>query len=174
MGRKKQSDHAITAKSLLGVGEDATFSGVTSFMRRKYTKDIEGADLVVWGIPLDTSVTNRPGARFGPAAVRKASCIMDADPIYPFHMDAFDTLAVADYGDCPISTNRVWENPEIIEAETNKILDTGAFLLSLGGDHYVTWPLLRAQNAMALCRLFNSMRIRIPGKLMMAMMGFLK
>lgn len=144
MGNKDQSDHAITATSLLGSGEDATFSGVMSFMRRKYTKDIDGADLVVMGIPLDTSVTNRPGTRFGPGAIRRASCILDADPQYPFHMDLFQSLAVADYGDCPVSTNRVWENPERIEQEAKKILDTGAYLLSLGGDHYATWPLLRA------------------------------
>lgn len=144
MGKKDSSDYAITANSLYGNGEDATFSGVMSFMRRKYTKDVEGADMVVWGIPLDTSVTNRPGTRFGPNAIRRASAIMDADPIYPFHLDAFEKLAIADYGDCAISTNRVWENPEKIETEASKILDTGAYLLSLGGDHYVTWPLLKA------------------------------
>ncbi|MEM7068952.1 MAG: agmatinase [Pseudomonadota bacterium] len=144
MGKKNQSDFAVTANSLLGTGEDSTFSGVMSFMRRKYTKNVDGADMVVWGIPLDTSVTNRPGTRFGPAAIRRASCILDADPQYPFHMDLFETLAVADYGDCSISTNRVWENPDKIEAEAKAILDTGAYLLSLGGDHYVTWPLLKA------------------------------
>ena len=144
MGKKDQSDYAITAQGFLGAGEDATFSGVMSFMRRKYSKNVDGADLVVMGIPLDTSVTNRPGTRFGPAAIRRASCIMDSDPVYPFHMDVFDVLGIADYGDCSISTNRVWENPEKIEAEAKAILDTGAYLLSLGGDHYVTWPLLRA------------------------------
>ncbi|MEM7289682.1 MAG: agmatinase [Pseudomonadota bacterium] len=144
MAKKDASDHAITNTGLLGFGGDATFSGVMSFMRRKYTKDVTGADVVVWGIPLDTSVTNRPGTRFGPAAIRRASCVMDADPIYPFHLDAFDALAMADYGDCALSTNRVWENPERIESEAKEILDTGAYLLSLGGDHYVTWPLLRA------------------------------
>ncbi|MEM8652332.1 MAG: agmatinase [Pseudomonadota bacterium] len=145
MGKKDKSDHAITAQSLLGSGKDSTFSGVMSFMRRKYTKDVDGADMVVWGIPLDTSVTNRPGTRFGPNAIRQASAILDAqDPQYPFHLDLFENLAVADYGDCSISTNRVWENPERIENEAKSIIDTGAYLLSLGGDHYVTWPLLKA------------------------------
>ena len=144
MTHKDKSDQAITATSFLGGQSEGTFSGVMSFMRRKYTKDVEGADLVVWGIPLDTSVTNRPGTRFGPNAIRTASSILDLDPQYPFHMDPFETLAVADYGDCVISTNRVWENPERIEKEAAGILASGAYLLSLGGDHYVTWPLLKA------------------------------
>lgn len=144
MGKSETADHAITAKSLLGNSGDHTFSGVTSFMRRKYTKEIDDADIVVWGIPLDTSVTNRPGARFGPAAIRSASCIMDNDPIYPFNVDFFERVAVADYGDCVISSDRVWENPDLIETQAKQILDSGAYLLSLGGDHYVTWPLLRA------------------------------
>ncbi len=141
---KHHTDQAITAKSLLGVKHEPTFSGVLSFMRRKYTKDVADADLVVWGIPLDTSVTNRPGARFGPNAIRAASAIFDLDPQYPFQMDLFEHLAVADYGDCFIHNSRVWENPERIEQEAAAIIAAGSYLLSLGGDHYVTWPLLKA------------------------------
>ena len=144
MSSEEQNDHAFTGKSLVGSGHDATYSGVTSFMRRKYTKEIDGADLVVWGIPLDTSVTNRPGARFGPRAIRAASAIFDVDPQYPFNRDLFDRMAIADYGDCVLQYSRVWENPELIERQAAAIMDTGAYLLSLGGDHYVTWPLLRA------------------------------
>lgn len=144
MASKQSSDHAITTQSLYGAAGDNTFAGVTSFMRRKYTKDVNGADVVVWGIPLDTGVTNRPGARFGPQAVRRASAIFDNDPQYPFNMDLFEKMAVVDYGDCLISTNRVWENPERIEKEAAAIIAENCYLLSLGGDHYVTWPLLKA------------------------------
>jgi agmatinase len=144
MAEKKAADHAITATSLLGSASDNTFGGATSFMRRKYTKDVAAADVVVWGIPLDTGVTNRPGARFGPQAIRRASAILDNDPQYPFNLDLFEKMAVADYGDCLISTNRVWDNPERIEAEAAAILANDCYLLSLGGDHYVTWPLLKA------------------------------
>jgi len=144
MTRKNQSDFAIRDGSLLGTGGDLTFSGVKSFMRRRYRKDVSGADLVVWGIPLDTATTNRPGARFGPEAVRAASCILDADPQYPFHADFFESLAVVDYGDCSLSTSRPQENPERIEDEAKALLDEGVYLLTLGGDHYVTGPLLKA------------------------------
>ncbi|MCB1459751.1 MAG: arginase family protein, partial [Nitratireductor sp.] len=70
---RKTADHAITALELTGAASDPTYAGVTSFMRRKYTKDVDEADVIVWGIPLDTSVSNRSGARFGPQAIRRAS-----------------------------------------------------------------------------------------------------
>ena len=59
-----------------------------------------GVDAVVWGIPFDAATSNRPGARFGPQAIRRASAIFDGDPQYPFGFDPFATLAVVDYGDC--------------------------------------------------------------------------
>jgi len=77
-------DHAFTARSLTDRATDPTHAGALSFMRRKYTKQLKGADAVVWGIPFDAAVSNRPGARFGPQAIRRASAIMDNDPQYPF------------------------------------------------------------------------------------------
>lgn len=144
MATKKTGDHAFTAETLLGTAGDNTFAGVTSFMRRKHTKNVAMADVVVWGIPLDTSTSNRPGARFGPQAVRRASAILDNDPQYPFNMDIFEKMAVADYGDCQLSYSRPWDNPEIIENEAAEIIAQDCYLLSLGGDHFVTWPLLKA------------------------------
>ena len=96
----KTIDHAFTARSLTGGATDPTHAGALSFMRRKYTKNLKGADAVVWGIPFDAAVSNRPGARFGPQAIRRASAIMDNDPQYPFQRDLFEHLAVIDYGDC--------------------------------------------------------------------------
>src|SRR5687768_311547 len=82
-------DHAFTAKSPLGRSSDPTYAGALSFMRRKYSKNVKGADAVVWGIPFDAAVTNRPGARFGPQAIRRAAAIFDSDPQYPFNRDLF-------------------------------------------------------------------------------------
>ena len=96
----RRTDHAITATGLTGAAEDSTYAGVNSFMRRKLTKEVDDADVIVWGIPLDITVTNRPGARFGPQAIRRASAIFDNDPQYPFSIDLFEEMAVADYGDC--------------------------------------------------------------------------
>ncbi len=140
-------DHAFTARSKTGASFEPTYAGALSFMRRRYTKDVKGADAVVWGIPFDAAVTNRPGARFGPQAIRRASAILDNDPQYPFSRDLFEQLAVVDYGDCLLDTGNHQKTPGTIEREATKILKSGAFLLSLGGDHFVTWPLLKAHAA---------------------------
>lgn len=140
-------DHAFTARSKTGASLEPTYAGALSFMRRKYTKDVKGADAVVWGIPFDAAVTNRPGARFGPQAIRRASAILDNDPQYPFSRDLFEHLAVVDYGDCLLDSGNHQKTPGTIEREAARILKSGAFLLSLGGDHFVTWPLLKAHAA---------------------------
>lgn len=140
----KTIDHAFTARQIVGAASDPTYAGALSFMRRKFTKNAKGADVVVWGIPFDAAVSNRPGARFGPQAIRRASVIFDNDPQYPFHRDLFEALAVIDYGDCLLDYGRHDKTPATIERETSKILRSGAFLVTLGGDHFVTWPLLRA------------------------------
>ncbi|TDH39477.1 agmatinase [Pseudohoeflea suaedae] len=140
----KSIDHAFTASRLTGAATDPTHAGALSFMRRKYTKSLEGVNVAVWGIPFDAAVSNRPGARFGPQAIRRASAIFDNDPQYPFGRDLFDEMAVIDYGDCLLDYGNHQETPGKIEAEAAKIINAGAFLLTLGGDHYVTWPLLKA------------------------------
>jgi agmatinase len=66
-------DTAITRPTIKGHIRENTFAGILSFMRRRYTKDLAGVDVVVSGVPLDLATTNRPGARFGPAGIRAAS-----------------------------------------------------------------------------------------------------
>lgn len=143
----KTIDHAITARSLTSAATDPTHAGVLSFMRRMYTKSLNGADVVVWGIPFDAAVSNRPGARFGPQAIRRASAIFDNDPQYPFERDLFENLSVIDYGDCLLDYGNHTKTPATIEREATKILKSDAFLLTLGGDHFITWPLLKAHAA---------------------------
>lgn len=144
----KSIDHAFTARTLTSAASDPTYAGALSFMRRRFTKSLKGADCVVWGIPFDAAVSNRPGARFGPQAIRRASAIFDNDPQYPFGRDLFAAMAVIDYGDCLLDYGNHQKTPATIEREAAKILKSGAFLLSLGGDHYVTWPLLKAHAAL--------------------------
>lgn len=143
----KTIDHAITAKTLKSAASDPTHAGILSFMRRRYTKNLKDVDAVVWGIPFDAATSNRPGARFGPQAIRRASAIMDNDPQYPFQQDLFENMAVIDYGDCLLDYGNHQKTPATIEREAAKILKSGAFLLTLGGDHFVTWPVLKAHAA---------------------------
>ena len=141
---KHESDHAIRRESLYGTSPEPTYAGAVSFMRSKYTRDLDGVDLVVTGVPLDTATTNRPGARFGPRAVRAASTIMAWERPYGMEFDPFDKLAVVDYGDCFFDFGRPESVPDAIRAHAASIIAEGPGLLSLGGDHFVTYPLLQA------------------------------
>lgn len=127
-------------------GLEMTYGGQLSFLRRQYTTDISGADWVVTGIPFDSATTFRPGARLGPQAVRAASVQLAeiAHRSFPFNIDPFATLAVADYGDCKLDSGFPQQAVKQIEAHAQKVISQGPKLLSLGGDHFVTYPLLRA------------------------------
>lgn len=140
-------DHAFTTKNRNAASSEPAYAGALSFMRRQYSKNVKGADVVVWGIPFDAAVSNRPGARFGPQAIRRASTIFCNDPQYPFGMDLFEQLSIIDYGDCDLDYGNHSKAPASIERQAAAILKSGAFLYSFGGDHFVTWPLLKAHAA---------------------------
>ncbi|MDZ7770146.1 MAG: arginase family protein [Woeseiaceae bacterium] len=97
---KKSGDHAILREDLYGTTPEPTYAGALSFMRRQYSRDLDGVDLAVTGVPFDTATTNRPGARFGPRAIRAASTLLAFERPYGMDFDPFDELAVVDYGDC--------------------------------------------------------------------------
>lgn len=139
-------DHAFTG-DLRGSAADPTYAGALSFMRRRYSKDVAGADVVVWGVPFDLAVSNRPGTRFGPQAIRRASVIFDGDPQYPSRLDPFDVLAAVDYGDCALPRSDLQGCARAIEAGATKLIGGDAHLLTMGGDHFITLPLLRAHVA---------------------------
>lgn len=139
-------DHAFTAPGLYGTVVEPTYSGALSFMRRKYTRDLTGVDVAVTGIPYDLATTNRPGTRFGPQGIRQISSNLSWGPLYPWGFSPFDRLAVIDYGDCVFDHGRPHEAPSAIEAHAAAILESGASMLSLGGDHFVTYPLLKAHH----------------------------
>jgi agmatinase len=143
MSGKPPIDHAFTGEAR-GAAQDPTFAGAHSFMRRPYTKNVAGADVVIWGVPFDLAVSNRPGARFGPAAIRRASAIFDGDPQYPGRIDPFAHLAAIDYGDCALPRGDLAACREAITAEATRLVESGAHLMTMGGDHFITLPLLRA------------------------------
>lgn len=149
MSYNSNNDNAVSSKNLKGAYTEATYAGALSFMRRAYSRDLAGVDAVVWGIPFDTATSNRPGTRFGPQGVRRASAILCNDPQYPFGMDIFGDTAVVDYGDCAFDYGYPANIPADIEQQANTIIsaESSPYLLSIGGDHFVTYPLLKAHAA---------------------------
>lgn len=139
----RRGDLAIHRTDDRGHESEATYAGVLSFMRRRYTRDLAGVDVAVTGIPLDIATTFRPGARLGPAAVRAATVQLN-ERLYPHGVGACEHLSVIDYGDCWLDHHRPSTVVETITAHARTIVQSGATMLSLGGDHFVTWPILRA------------------------------
>jgi agmatinase len=137
-------DRALDPDFRFGQSMEPNYSGVVSFLRRTYERDPKGFDVAVWGVPLDTATSNRPGARFGPRALREASTSLDGDPVYPFGLDIFEKLSVCDTGDAVFDYGRPADMPGAIEAQASARLATGAQLVTLGGDHFLTYPVLRA------------------------------
>ncbi|HAE21785.1 MAG TPA: agmatinase [Spirochaetaceae bacterium] len=136
-------DAALSAPDYRGIYAEPSFSGVQSFYRRRYSKDLAGVDLAVAGIPMDSFVTNRPGARFGPEAIRRASSLMSWDAPWPWKRNPFAELAIADYGDCYLDPGRPDSLHGSIRDFAREILKSSA-LMALGGDHYISYPLLEA------------------------------
>ena len=142
--RKPSNDSAFTRKDLYGTRPEPSFSGALSFLRRNYSRDLAGVDLVVTGVPFDTATTNRPGTRLGPRAIRAASSIMAWERPYGMEFDPLEKLAIVDYGDCLFDWGYPDKVPDEIEAHASKIIEQGPSLLTLGGDHFITYPLLKA------------------------------
>ena len=140
-------DQAFRAAGTRAHWPEMTYGGALSFLRRRYTRDLMGVDVAVMGVPYDASVTYRPGCRLGPRAIRAASVQLAELKAFPFGFDLFEALSIVDYGDCMVDPHHPQTVVPDIEAAATEILATGAKLLSLGGDHFVTYPLQRAHSA---------------------------
>ena len=123
---------------------EPSYGGALSFMRRRYTKDLSGADVAVMGVPFDLTVSGRSGTRLGPRAVRAASSHIAWSAPWPWAFDPFETLSVVDYGDCFFDPGYPAQVPEAITQAAREVLAQDTALLTLGGDHFITWPLLKA------------------------------
>ncbi|MBV7379531.1 agmatinase [Maritimibacter dapengensis] len=144
---QNEIDAAFTRDNLKGPGFENTFAGATSFLRRRYTKDLAQADVAVTGIPFDQAVTNRPGTRLGPRAIREASALQSPDAPYGWGFDVMSEFAIADYGDMAFDYAKPADVPARIEAHIAGILAQDCAAVTLGGDHSITLPILRAHVA---------------------------
>ncbi|RKF15075.1 agmatinase [Roseovarius spongiae] len=139
-----QVDEAFTRKGLRGKSYENAFAGATSFLRRRYTKDLAGVDIAVTGVPFDQAVTNRSGTRLGPRAIREASTLQTSDTPYGWGYDAMEVLDIIDYGDMAFDYAMVPEFPGLLSEHIRTILAADVASVVLGGDHYISYPILRA------------------------------
>jgi len=127
----------------LGGNEMPRFGGESTMMRLPSQRSAEGLDACFVGIPMDIGVSNRSGTRHGPRAIRAESCMMR-----PFNMATgaapFAKMQVADIGDVAINTFDLKKTVDIITAAYNQILQHDTVPLTLGGDHTLTYPVLRS------------------------------
>ncbi len=119
------------------------FSGVATFMRTQRHDIATGIDIALVGVPFDLGVNYRTGARQAPAAVREASRLIrrvhQTSGIAPY-----DLCNVADVGDAPVNPIDLDRSLKLIEGFFWKVHSVGAIPISIGGDHTVPLPILRA------------------------------
>jgi guanidinobutyrase len=127
----------------LGGNEMPRFGGPATMMRLPTQPTAEGLDVAFIGVPLDIATSNRPGTRLGPRQIRDESRMLR-----PYNMATraapFDSLQVADIGDVPINTFHLPKTVDLISRFYDGVLSHGCIPLTLGGDHVITLPILRA------------------------------
>jgi agmatinase len=122
-----------------------SWAGLPTFADLPYTEnpaELRGVDVAVVGAPMDELVTNAPGTRFGPRAIRAVS------PTTAYHLetrlDWSESLRVVDYGDAPVVPTDAAASHRAIEDTVGEVARAGAIPIVLGGDHSITEPDLRA------------------------------
>lgn len=127
----------------LGGNEMPRFGGPGTFMRLPSAASAEGLDAAFIGIPMDIGASQRSGTRLGPRQIRAESTLMR-----PYNMwtraAPFEGLQVADIGDVPINTFDLKDSVRRIEAFYDEVLTHDAIPLTMGGDHTLTYPILRS------------------------------
>ena len=126
-------------------GEKPDFTGLLTFAGQRYTEDpaeLVGVDVAIVGAATDDLVSDRPGTRFGPRAIRAAGCPPGRH--LAAGIDAFAVLNVVDFGDAPVLPSDAIASHEAIERTVAAVLDAGAIPVILGGDHSIAEPDIRA------------------------------
>lgn len=129
-------------------GEKPDYAGLLTFAGQPYTQDpaeLKGFDVAIVGAPFDDLVSDQPGARFAPRAIRAAGC--PPGPHLEAKVDAFAELRVVDFGDAPVIPADPERAHEAIEATVSQVLAAGAMPVTLGGDHSITRADIRACGA---------------------------
>ncbi|MBJ7353729.1 MAG: agmatinase [Thermoleophilaceae bacterium] len=126
-------------------GEKPDFAGLLTYGGVPYTQDpseLVGFDVAIVGAPTDDLVSDRPGARFAPRAIRAASC--PPGPHMEARVDAFEVLKIVDYGDAAVLPADWERTHRAIEQTVGEVLAAGAIPIILGGDHSIAEPDIRS------------------------------
>lgn len=119
------------------------FVGVPTFMRLPVERDASKIDVAILGIPFDTGTSYRPGARFGPREIRvQSALIRPYNPV--LNVNPFKQHKIADYGDISVNPFSIEDTINRIRNEITSILKKGCLPISVGGDHSITYPILKA------------------------------
>ena len=122
------------------------FAGPSTFARLPEIRDVNSCDIAIIGIPFDAGTSYRPGARFGPQAIRQASRHLRTQYHPSYDTEPFIELQVADAGDITCNPFNILESVEQIQTAATEIMGNVKNIISLGGDHTIALPLLRAVN----------------------------
>jgi agmatinase len=126
-------------------GGKPDYAGLLTFSGGPFTEDpaeLAGFDVAIVGAPMDDLVSDRPGARLAPRAIRAAG--FPPGPHLEVKLDAFEELRVVDFGDAPVVPADASRSHAAIEATVGQVLAAGALPVVLGGDHSITEPAVRA------------------------------
>ena len=119
------------------------FADIATFFRLPVVKDLKDLDYCICGVPWDGGTTNRPGARHGPREVRNSSSLIRL--YHPVSLKSpYNKYNIADIGDCPVNPADLQDSLNKIENYYNEIIKSNVIPLSIGGDHLVSLPILRA------------------------------
>ena len=122
------------------------FAGPSTFARLPEIRDVEKCDIAIVGIPFDAGTSFRPGARFGPQSVRQASRHLRTNYHPNYNVEPFKALQVADAGDLVCNPFKIDEAIKQIEKGAYELLNKVDGIISIGGDHTIAFPLLKAIN----------------------------
>ena len=122
------------------------FAGPSTFARLPEIRDVKSCDIAILGIPFDAGTSYRPGARFGPQAIRQASRHLRTQYHPSYDTEPFIEQQVADAGDITCNPFNILESVEQIQTAATEMLGNVNSIISLGGDHTIALPLLRAVN----------------------------
>lgn len=121
----------------------ARSGGIATFMRLPHIPQAEELDVALLGIPFDGGTTYRPGTRFGPRHVREQSVLIRPwNPV--LNVNPFAKYRIGDYGDFSVNPLSIEDTFRRVEAQMQPLLNTGTRCVSVGGDHSLSLPLLRA------------------------------